>query len=289
VIREPLRALAPLLLVLALPAFAEDFSGKWMLYVNGYDGTEFHIFQTGNQLHGWVRAQGTPAVDNTVTGSVSGREINWQRNGLGLTTPQRYHGFLFQLQGNGMAGLYSHMDRTEYAWYALRVGKAEQPPATAPAAAPAGGWQSAGTGDCPGGDVANSKGPAPDPGKCNAQFAGYTAVCWAGECTYKNIAAASCKGGASPGRMYSCSAAAAAAPPPPASIMGWQSAGTGDCPGGDVANSKGPAPDPGKCNAQFAGYTAVCWAGECTYKNIAAGSCKGGASPGRMFTCRASR
>ena len=65
----------------------------------------------------------------------------------------------------------------------------------------------------------------------------------------------------------------------------WQSVGTGDCPGRDVSNSRGPNPDPAKCNDRFRGLTAVCWSGECTYKNIETAACTGGANPGRMYTC----
>jgi hypothetical protein len=74
-------------------------------------------------------------------------------------------------------------------------------------------------------------------------------------------------------------------PTPPTNIGSWRSVGTGDCPGRDVANTSGPNPDPAKCNAGFAGFTAVCWDNVCTYKNVATGSCTGGASPGRMYTC----
>jgi len=76
-------------------------------------------------------------------------------------------------------------------------------------------WQSVGTGDCPGRDVSSSTGPTPDPAKCDAAFAGFTAVCWSGACTYKNVPTASCTGGASPGRMYRC--VPSSPPPPPAS------------------------------------------------------------------------
>ena len=65
----------------------------------------------------------------------------------------------------------------------------------------------------------------------------------------------------------------------------WQSVGTGDCPGHDVAGSSGPNPDGGKCSASFSGFTAVCWANGCTYKNVPTASCTGGANPGRMYTC----
>ena len=282
-----LRTLA--VLSLATAAFGEDFSGKWMLSANGSPVYELHFFQTGTQVRGWMRATGASALDDTVTGTVKGREINWQRSGLGLPVPQQYRGFLFELQGNAMAGVFSHRGALEYGWYALRAGAAQSAPASP--ATSIGGWTNAGTGDCPGRDVANSTGPNPDPSKCTTQFAGFTAVCWSGSCTYKNLATRSCTGGASPGRMYTCSAAAAvvvpvATPaPPPVSATSWNSAGTGDCPGRDVANSKGPNPDPSKCTAQFAGFTAVCWSGECTYKNLATGSCTGGASPGRMYTC----
>jgi hypothetical protein len=66
---------------------------------------------------------------------------------------------------------------------------------------------------------------------------------------------------------------------------GWRSVGTGDCPGSDVAGSQGPNPDGAKCTASFKGYTAVCWGNNCTYKNVVTASCRGGASPGRMYTC----
>jgi hypothetical protein len=144
------------------------------------------------------------------------------------------------------------------------------------------GWRSVGTGDCPGRDVAGSRGPTPDPAKCDPNFTGYTAVCWNEGCTYKNLATGSCTGGANPGRMYTCAATVA-----PQNMGNWRSAGTGDCPGRDVAGSRGPTPDPAKCDPSFTGYTAVCWNEGCTYKNIATGSCTGGANPGRMYTCSA--
>ena len=150
--------------------------------------------------------------------------------------------------------------------------------------ASAGTWQPVGVGDCPGRDVAGSRGSVPEAGKCDASFAGYTAVCWATGCTYKNVATSSCTGGASPGQMYTC---AATAPVPTPSGGGWQSVGLGDCPGRDVAGTSGPNPDPSKCNASFAGNTAVCWMTGCTYKNVATGSCTGGANPGQMYTCGA--
>ena len=52
----------------------------------------------------------------------------------------------------------------------------------------------------------------------------------------------------------------------------WQPVGLGDCPGRDVAGSRGPAPEAGKCDPGFVGYTAVCWANGCTYKKVATGS-----------------
>ena len=89
---------------------------------------------------------------------------------------------------------------------------------------PSGAWQPVGIGDCPGRDVSGSRGPAPEAGKCDASFAGYTAVCWASGCTYKNVATAACTGGASPGQMYTCAAAGAPVrpllPPPPPKLRG---------------------------------------------------------------------
>jgi len=67
----------------------------------------------------------------------------------------------------------------------------------------------------------------------------------------------------------------------------WRLVGTGDCPGRDIAQSTGSIPAKGRCNAAFSGYTAVCWSGNCTYKNVPAGSCTGGVNPGKMYTCDA--
>jgi len=163
------------------------------------------------------------------------------------------------------------------------------------------GWQSVGIGDCPGRDVAGTSGPNPDPAKCNGSFAGNTAVCWTSGCTYKNVATGSCTGGANPGQMYTCGAYAAPSSPPLQPTGGrnrrpdpgaphtsaWQSVGIGDCPGRDVAGTSGPTPDPSKCDSNFAGNTAVCWATGCTYKNVVTGACTGGANPGQMYTCAA--
>jgi hypothetical protein len=150
--------------------------------------------------------------------------------------------------------------------------------------ASAGTWQAVGVGDCPGRDVSGSRGSAPEAGKCDASFAGFTAVCWGHGCTYKNVPTGACTGGANPGQMYTCAATASA--PTPAG-GGWQSVGLGDCPGRDVAGTSGPNPDASKCNASFAGNTAVCWTTGCTYKNVATASCTGGANPGQMYTCGA--
>lgn len=146
-----------------------------------------------------------------------------------------------------------------------------------------GHWQLVGTGDCPGRDVANSRGSKPAAARCNEQSLGQTAVCWNNECTYKNIETNACVGGGNPGRMYTCKGSRESNTYNIESS--WRLVGTGDCPGRDVANSKGPNPDPKKCNRNFKGQTAVCWGTGCTYKNIATESCTGGASPGRMYTC----
>jgi hypothetical protein len=158
-------------------------------------------------------------------------------------------------------------------------------------AASAGPWQPVGIGDCPGRDVASSRSPAPDPGKCDDKFAGFTAVCWTHGCTYKNVSTRQCTGGANPGQMYTCAAAPAARPVvvvPPAGRANWQPMGIGDCSGRDVAASVGPRPDPTKCSTSFAGNTAVCWTNGCTYKNVATASCTGGRNPGQMYTCAVS-
>jgi hypothetical protein len=172
------------------------------------------------------------------------------------------------------------------------AGAAAPPPGTSPTGP---SWQSTGIGDCPGRDVGGSAGSRPDPSRCNTNFVGNTAVCWGSGCTYKNVLTGQCIGGANPGQMYTCAEAAVAAPPPapvpapaPAPSPGsgaWQSAGVGDCPGRDVANSQGPYPDPSKCDASFAGQTAVCWQTGCTYKNVPTRHCAGGTHPGQMFTC----
>lgn len=155
-----------------------------------------------------------------------------------------------------------------------------------PSSASAGVWQPAGVGDCAGHDIAGSRGSTPEAAKCDAAFAGKTAVCWSNGCTYKNVPSASCKGGASPGQMYTCVASVAAATPPPAAPV-WQPVGLGDCPGRDVGATPSPAPDASKCNAGFLGQTAVCWTTGCTYKSVATPACTGGASPGQMYTCAA--
>ena len=165
------------------------------------------------------------------------------------------------------------------------VATAAPPPAAPP---PAGGnWQLVGVGDCPGRDVGGSAGAKPDAAKCNAAFAGNTAVCWASGCAYKNVATAACTGGANPGQMYTCQVAGAAPVAQPPASGGWQPMGIGDCPGRDVAGSRGPVPEPGRCDANFAGFTAVCWASGCAYKNVLTGQCIGGANPGQMYTCGA--
>jgi hypothetical protein len=154
-------------------------------------------------------------------------------------------------------------------------------------------WQAVGVGDCPGRDVSGSAGSSPDPSKCNANFAGQTAVCWTTGCTYKNVATPACTGGANPGQMYTC-AAPPSAPSPSTTTRhargaapagGWQAVGTGDCSGRDVGGTAGSTPDPTKCDAGFAGQTAICWSNGCTYKNVATAACTGGSSPGQMYTC----
>jgi hypothetical protein len=65
----------------------------------------------------------------------------------------------------------------------------------------------------------------------------------------------------------------------------WRSVGRGDCPGRDVKSSTGPEPDPAFCTPEFVGFTAVCWEGNCTYKNVKTEACTGGARPGRMYRC----
>ena len=75
----------------------------------------------------------------------------------------------------------------------------------------------------------------------------------------------------------------------------WLRVGTGDCSGLDVDSSEGSTPDPAKGRAR---YTAVCWDGKqynnsfspgrafCTYKDVDAGSCRGGANIGVMYRWR---
>ena len=162
-------------------------------------------------------------------------------------------------------------------------GATPAPPAPQPP--PSGVWQPVGIGDCPAPNVASSAGARPDPAKCDAGSAGLTAVCWTSGCSYKSVATAACTGGSNPGQMYTCQTAGAAPPPP--SSGGWQPVGVGNCPGRDVAGSRGPAPDPSKCDASFAGFTAVCWSTGCTYKNVLTGQCIGGTNPGQMYTCGA--
>jgi hypothetical protein len=147
-------------------------------------------------------------------------------------------------------------------------------------AASAGTWQAAGVGDCAGYDVAGSPGAIPDAAKCDARFAGLTAVCWATGCSYKNIPTASCVGGPSPGQLFTCTAAE-----PKPQNLAWRPVGLGNCAGNDVAGTAGPYPDPGKCTVNFAGNMAVCWANGCTYKTMSVRECRGGANPGQMYIC----
>ena len=67
----------------------------------------------------------------------------------------------------------------------------------------------------------------------------------------------------------------------------WRLVGTGDCPDHDVGQTSGSNPAEAHCGGSSYGYTAVCWSGNCTYKNVQTGSCTGGANPGRMYTCEA--
>ncbi|MCK6685526.1 MAG: hypothetical protein L6R30_24265 [Thermoanaerobaculia bacterium] len=153
-----------------------------------------------------------------------------------------------------------------------------------------GNWREVGTGDCTGSDVGSSQGPNPEANRCSPATAGLTAICWGSWCTYKNVPARSCTGGANPGRMFTCELTPSARPQQGGgsggSIGDWMEVGTGDCSGNDVANSQGPNPEANRCSPATAGLTAVCWGSWCTYKNVPAGSCTGGANPGRMYTCR---
>lgn len=89
--------------------------------------------------------------------------------------------------------------------------------------------------------------------------------------------------------------------PPSTAQLGWQRAGSGDCPGQDEASSSGAVPDPAMCTTERAGKAAVCWDGStylnkygethgapgypwCTYKST--GSCGGGENTGALYYCR---
>ena len=282
------------------PAIAQDYSGAWTFYANGYKG-ELYLKQEGSRIRGWIGVNGVNLDRDTLAGTTKGNEIVFSRSNPQLTQPQEYRGYLLihdnpQIEArrrmtgsDALAGIFSHLGTWGYGWYAIRAGAFREDPGaanTTSTAAPstaAGKWRQIASGDCPGRDVGGSTGPNPDPARCTAAFQGFTAVCWQGNCTYKNIPAASCTGGASPGRMYVCDGAGATAVPVAAG--GWTATGTGDCPGRDVGGSTGPNPDPAKCTAAFQGFTAVCWQGNCTYKNIPVASCTGGASPGRMYVC----
>ena len=294
-----------MLLTCLAPLSAQDFTGAWSLLTNGFKG-ELYLQQEGSRIHGWLGHNGTNADNNVLTGTVQGTEINFTRTSLTLAQPQQWRGFISvsnnsaiepYLRATGpdtMAGIGTHMGSWNFSWSATRTGAYREPPSPPPPPPSSSGtWRSVGTGDCPGSDVAGSSGPNPDGARCTAAFKGFTAVCWGRNCTYKNVPTASCTGGASPGRMYTCAAGGTASvplqqqppplPPLPASGI-WRSVGTGDCPGRDVAGSTGPNPDGAKCTATFKGFTAVCWNQNCTYKNIPTASCTGGGSPGRMYT-----
>jgi hypothetical protein len=149
-----------------------------------------------------------------------------------------------------------------------------------------GAWRPVGSGDCTGHDVGSTQGPRPEPGRCNPGFAGMTAVCFDTWCTYKNVTTESCTGGSNPGNMFRCGDAGPSPGGGPAGSTGsWRAVGSGDCSDHDVGSTQGPRPEPGRCNPEFAGMTAVCFGTWCTYKNISTQSCTGGSNPGDMFTC----
>jgi hypothetical protein len=101
---------------------AQDFTGTWSLWANGFKG-EFHLKQTGSQIRGWASASG---LDDEYTGSVNGREIRFTRNNRSLAQPQEYRGFApppgEPVDHNAMAGLFSHLGKWDYGWYAVRTG-----------------------------------------------------------------------------------------------------------------------------------------------------------------------
>ncbi len=82
----------------------------------------------------------------------------------------------------------------------------------------------------------------------------------------------------------------------------WHAVATGeDCSGTDVAcTMNNSAPDPGLCNADVKGKTAVCWDGSkytgstecfgtsawCTYKTTPAKNCTGGGHKGIVYECK---
>ncbi|MBI5543122.1 MAG: hypothetical protein HY901_04490 [Deltaproteobacteria bacterium] len=176
-------------------------------------------------------------------------------------------------------------------------------------------WRYVGPGDCGAKDSASSKGALPAASRCDASTSGKTAVCWDGlqqrnptisgaGCSYKPVAAASCRGGAIPGFVYECAPAGASRPPPPAATSAgprptsasWTYVGPGDCQGSDVGASKGARPASSRCDSSRLGTIAVCWDGAgqsnptlkgagCTYKTVHAESCKGGRFPGAIYRC----
>lgn len=181
-------------------------------------------------------------------------------------------------------------------------------------------WRYLRVGDCVGNDTASSHGALPATDRCGPGTVGQTAVCWDGAqyrhpklskaaCIYKRIAAQSCSGGLANGLVYECAAAVASQPPPPsqppptyvppaAPGYAWAFQKIADCSGGDTGSSRGPYPIMDRCGASTVGMSAVCWDGgaqrnkgfgypACSYKRFAAASCKGGASPGYLYECRA--
>jgi len=141
-----IRPLSIALLVFALAVTspllrAQDFTGTWSLWANGWK-SDIHLKQTGTQIHGWASTGG---LDDEYTGSANGREIRFTRVNSRLSQPQEYRGFTSPpgepVDHNGMAGTFSHLGRWDSGWYAVRTGAYfDRPGGTLAGAAIVGNW-----------------------------------------------------------------------------------------------------------------------------------------------------
>ena len=145
--------------------------------------------------------------DDRRTGPVTG-SIEVAPRDPGRDRPQAWFSLMAATSGGNLEIVYLY-DQRRAAAPPPAGGSATCPPCEAAA----GGlrWEAMRVGDCTGRDTGSTNGFAPDERLARA---GATAVCWEGEalrnaaaptrvwCTYKNVEAVACTGGANPGVLY---------------------------------------------------------------------------------------